>query len=170
MSKLTREEKIEIYKKRKRGVTITSLSKEYKINRENIKYLIKLIDYNGIDILRNGKNRYYSLELKEEIINRVLIDKKSLRQTAIEYGLLNKGILYNWIKKYKEMGYNIVEKPKGRPTMKTNKQIKVINPNNKEDLLKQKEKEILYLKAENEYLKKLHAVIQAKEKQQQKKK
>lgn len=170
MSKLTREEKIEMYKKRKIGVTITSLSKEYKINKENIAYLIKLIDYNGIDILRNSKNRYYAPELKEEIINRVLIDKKSLRQTAIEYGLLNTGILCNWIKKYKEMGYNIVEKPKGRPTMKTNKQIKEINPNDKEALLKQKEKEILYLKAENEYLKKLHAVIQAKEKQQQKKK
>ena len=170
MSKLTREEKIEMYKKRKIGVTITSLSKEYKINKENIAYLIKLIDYNGIGILRNGKNRYYAPQLKEKIINRVLIDKKSLRQTAIEYGLLNKGILYNWIKKYKEMGYNIVEKPKGRPTMKTNKQIKEINPSDKEALLKQKEKEILYLKAENEYLKKLHAVIQAKEKQQQKKK
>ena len=32
-------------------------------------------------------------------------------------GLLSKGMLINWIKKYKENGYNIVERKRGRPTM-----------------------------------------------------
>lgn len=96
-----------------------------------------------------------------------MIRNKSIRQTAIEFGLPNVGILANWIKKYKEMGYNIVEKPKGRPTMKKPKSIK---QNDKDKLLKQQEEEILYLKTQVEYLKKLHAVILEKEKQQQKKK
>ncbi len=167
MTKHTREQKIEIYHKRKSGVSISVLSKQYRINKSNIKYLVKLIDFKGEDILRKGKNRYYSPELKLEIINKVLIDKKSTYQTAIEYGLTSEGILRNWIKSYKENGYTIVEKRKGRsPTMK--KVTKPINPNDKDAIIKAKDEEILRLKAENEYLKKLRAVIQSRKGQQPK--
>ena len=167
MAKLTREQKIEIYSRRKNGETAINLSKIYNIRLSNVNYLISLIDYHGIDILRVYKNRYFSPELKTEIINCVLIEHNSIYETSLKYGLSSTGILVNWIKKFKEMGYNMVEKPRGRTTMKKQKSI---NPNDKNALLKQKDQEILYLKAENEYLKKLHAVIQAKEKQQQKKK
>ncbi len=95
MAKLTREQKIEIYKKRKDGCTISSLSNEYQINIHNIKYLIKLIDRHGFNILRNDKNNYYSPKLKLEIINKVLLDNQSMESTAIEYGLSSIGILSN---------------------------------------------------------------------------
>ena len=72
MAKLTREQKIELYKKRKQGETVSSLSKEYQIRSDNIKYLVR----HGFDILRSNKNNYYSPELKLEIINKVLIDGK----------------------------------------------------------------------------------------------
>ncbi len=78
-------------------------------------------------------------------------------------------MLANWIKNYKEMGYNIVERKRGRPTMiKKPKQI-----NKKETIEEENErlkKENLYLKAELEYSKKLRAVVQARKNQQQKKK
>lgn len=35
MAKLTREQKIELYKKRKQGETVSSLSKEYQIRSDN---------------------------------------------------------------------------------------------------------------------------------------
>lgn len=73
MAKLTREQRIEIYHKRKSGVTIKSLSKQYGILQAHIKYLIRLIDKHGEDILRRDNNRYYSPELKHEMINKVLI-------------------------------------------------------------------------------------------------
>ena len=92
MAKLTREQKIELYKKRKQGETVSSLSKEYQIRSDNIKYLVRLIDRHGFDILRSNKNNYYSPELKLEIINKVLIDGKSITGTAIEYGLAGDGI------------------------------------------------------------------------------
>ena len=38
-------------------------------------------------------------------INKVLIDKQSVKSTAIEYGLLSHGMLVNWIKSYRENGY-----------------------------------------------------------------
>ena len=79
------------------------------------------------------------------------------------------GYVKNWIKKYKEIGYNIVERKRGRPTM--NK--KEIKPKKHETIEEENErlkKENLYLKAELEYSKKLRAVVQARKNQQQKKK
>ncbi|MFR6666089.1 MAG: IS3 family transposase [Thomasclavelia spiroformis] len=169
MSKLTREQKIEMYHKRESGVTVQELAKEYKIRKDNIHYLIRLIEKHGEGILRNDKNRYYSSSLKEEIINKVLLDNHSVSSIAIEYGLSSDGMLFNWIKSYKENGYVIVEKTKGRrSTMKPNlnKEYTDMTPEEKVIYLENKN---LYLEAENEYLKKLRAVVQARKNQQPKK-
>ncbi|MFR4137492.1 MAG: IS3 family transposase [Anaerobutyricum hallii] len=169
MSKLTREQKIEMYHKRESGVTVQELAKEYKIRKDNIHYLIRLIEKHGEGILRNDKNRYYSSSLKEEIINKVLLDNHSVSSIAIEYGLSSDGMLFHWIKSYKENGYVIVEKTKGRrSTMKPNlnKEYTDMTPEEKVIYLENKN---LYLEAENEYLKKLRAVVQARKNQQPKK-
>ena len=172
MSKLTREQKIEIYEKRKQGRSISSLSKEYAILIGNVKYLIRLLDKHGESILRKDKNKYYPPALKEEIINRVLLQHHSVKSTAIEYGLSSDGTLINWIKSYKENGCVIVERKKGRsPTMTkkniVNKDYKDMAPEEKIKFLEDKN---LYLEAENEYLKKLRAAVQARKNQQPKKK
>ena len=118
MSKLTREDKIEIYERRKNGETISSLAKSFNIHESKIKYLIVLIKKHGYDILRNGKNRYYSREFKLQTINRVLVNYESVRQVAIDIGLASDGILHNWLSKFKENGYNVVEKKKeGNPNL-----------------------------------------------------
>ena len=172
MSKLTREQKIEIYNRRKRGETVTALTMEFNIRKVVVNYLINLIDLHGIDILRTDRNRYYSRKLKQEIINKIFIDNQSVNSTALKYGLSSKGMLVNWIKSYKENGYVIVERPRGRsPTMKkkniTNKKYEDMTS---EEKLKYLEDKNLYLEAENEYLKKLRAVVQARKNQQSKKK
>ena len=77
-------------------------------------------------------------------------------------------MLANWIKKYQDTGYNIVERKRGRPTM-----IKVTKRKEnetKDEKIKRLEEENLYLKAELEYSRKLRAVVQARKNQQQKKK
>ena len=43
MAKLTREQRIEIYHKRKSGVTIPSLSKQYGINKKRYGILLDLL-------------------------------------------------------------------------------------------------------------------------------
>ena len=77
-------------------------------------------------------------------------------------------MLVNWIKKYKEMGYNIVERKRGRTTM--TKVTKEKEDETDKEKIKRLEEENLYLKAELEYSKKLRAVVQARKNQQQKKK
>lgn len=172
MSKLTVAQKKEIYNKRKEGYTYSKISKEYEVNINDLKYLVRLIDFHGIDILRTDKNRYYPPKIKEEIINEVLSNNQSVNSTAIKNGLPSPGLLVNWIKSYKENGYVIVEKARGRsPTMTKNHiPIKKYEDMTAEEKVKYLENKNLYLEAENEYLKKLRAVVQARKDQQPKKK
>ena len=74
MSKLSYEDKINIYQERKSGKTRIYLSKKYSIGKDKIDYLTRLIDKHGFDILRTTKNRKFNYYEKEQIINRVLIN------------------------------------------------------------------------------------------------
>ena len=169
MSKLTREDKIEIYERRLKGETISSLAKSFNICESNIKYLITLIEKHGNNILRKDKNRVYSKEFKLQAINRILINTESVNSVALDIGLISAGILHNWLSKFKENEYNVVEKKKGRkpkPVTKPKKNEKVLS---EKDKIKQLEDEIIYLKAENEYLKKLRALVLERELKEKKK-
>ena len=53
-------------------------------------------------MLNDGKNRVYSFELKQQIIDEVLLDKQRVYSTVIKYGLSSSGMLVNWIKSYKD--------------------------------------------------------------------
>lgn len=97
-----------------------------------------------------------------------MIDKHSARSISIEYGLPSSGMIFNWIKSYKSDDYVIVEKTRGRsPTMtnkfKSSKKYEDMTP---EEKVKYLENKNLYLEAENEYLKKLRAVVQARKDRQ----
>ena len=168
MTKISYEDKINIYTRIKKGESPQRISKEYSMRYDKIRYLIRLIDIHGFEILRTTKNKNYKIYEKEEMINRVLLGGESILSVSVDEGLLSTGTLNDWIKKYKEMGYNIVERKRGRPTMpKVTKKKK--NETDKEKI-KRLEEENLYLKAELEYSKKLRAVVQARKNQQQKKK
>ncbi len=172
MSKLTRKEKLEIYQRRRAGESLSSLSREFKVNISGLQYLISLLDLHGPDILRQEKNRYYSPEVKLAILHKALNGSCSVNSIALASGLLSRGQLFNWIKSYKANGYVIVEGKRGRPpTMKKeNKQAKSYDTMNPDEKLKFLEAKNLYLEAENAYLKKLRAVVQARKNQAAKKK
>ena len=82
MSKLTREDKIKIYERRKNRETISSLAKFFNICESNINYLI------------------------------VLINHESIRQVAIDISLISDGTLHSWLLKFQKTRYNVVEKKK----------------------------------------------------------
>ena len=168
MTKISYEERINLYYDRKNGMPFPSLKSKYGINKSGVEYLVRLIDKHGFDILRANENKSYNSKEKERILNRILMDNESILSVSIDEGLLSKGMLNNWLKKYRENGYNIVERKRGRPTMK-----KEFKPKKNETIEEENErlkKENLYLKAELEYSKKLRAVVQARKNQQQKKK
>ena len=168
MRKYSFEDKIDIYKKRKNGETLKSLSLQCGMTIHNIQYLVWLVDRHGFDILIPKKNRKYSKKEKERIINRILLNNESIQSVAVDEGLLSEGMLHTWVKKYKENRYNIVERKRGRSTMP--KVTRKKENETKDETIKRLEEENLYLKAELEYSKKLRAVVQARKNQQQKKK
>ena len=102
--KLTYEDKVRIYELKKQGESFRKLSNQFGINISNLQYMIKLIDRYGIEIIKKGKNCYYSHELKQEIIDKVLLEGCSQQSVCLDYGLSNQGLLNNWIAQYKKNG------------------------------------------------------------------
>ena len=82
--KLTYEDKIQIYELRKQGRSFKELSKRFGVDVSGLKYMVRLIERYGIEIVKKGKNRYYSPELKEEIINKVLLEGRSRKSVSLD--------------------------------------------------------------------------------------
>ena len=166
MSKLSYKDKVNLYNEKMKGVSYSKICDKYGIYMGYAKFLVRLVNKHGIAILKKDKNRKYTDEEKQDAIIRIVYNNESSCSVAIDMGMATTTTLRNWVKKYKENGYNIVERKQGRSTM-----TKEINKKETDkEKIKRLEEGNLYLKAELEYSKKLRAVVQARKNQQQKKK
>ena len=125
--------------------------------RKTIREWARLEDANGPEVLKHkSSNKAWTTEERVELVLQVKAGK-SIKSVAIENGI-SSGMLYQWVRKYKILGYNgLVERKKGRPAR--NPEMKKMNVNNPRKLEESEYEELIRLRAENEYMKAEVAVI-----------
>ena len=132
---------------------------------DNILEWVRTYKLYGADGLKHKPfNRDWTVKERFELVSQVLAGK-SMTSVSIEAGI-NRGLLYQWARRYKQYGYDGLELRKGRkpkdPDMTKKAKPKELEQSDYEKL-KLLERENEYLRAENAYLKKLRALIVQKQ-------
>jgi len=146
-----------------------TLSAKYGISDGDIRHWVHTYENGGLEALVNVPGTY-SGEFKIHVVEYMHQNALSLCQTAVKFGIKSRSTLTKWERIYYEEGKEtLMEERRGRSkkvstTKKGRPPKKDVNEN--EDLLA----EVQRLRMENDYLKKLNALIQEREKQQQKSK
>lgn len=122
----------------------------------------KVVRVHGYKCLKH-KPIKWQFEDKILAVQKVISGKKSLMDVAIELGMKNSSVIFQWVKKYKLYGIDGLKLDK-RGRRQTMKKI------NGKLVFKNKDEELEYLRAENAVLKKLAALVQARKERESKKK
>ena len=169
MSKYSNEFKLEVVKyyfENYGGYEITA--NHFNISSAtSVKEWVRKYKENGsYGLLKNLKSSY-SGDFKQNVIKYMHDNHLSATETAIKFNLANHVIVQKWERIYYEEGPQaLYEEHRGRKKNMSSKPKKKLSKEVEEDLIAENQR----LRMENEYLKKLNALVQERIKRENKKK
>lgn len=168
-TKRSAEFKLQLVKEKLKGNSYTGLSKKWGVPvTQLMKWCDQYTSLGATGLLPRSSHQHYSQEFKVAVVERYHNKKLSLRDCCSFYNIPSQSTVTSWLRKYERLGVGGLQGQPGRP-----KSMKEDKPSQKKTKpltrLEELEKENLYLKAENELLKKLEALTQKRETPQKKK-
>lgn len=133
-----------------------------------VKKWVKKYEQHGIKGLLNNRKTSYSGEFKQNVIEYMHGNHLSCQETSYYFNLGNTDIVCKWERIYYEEGPQaLYEERRGRKkNMSSKPRKKKLSKEVEEDLIAENQR----LRMENEYLKKLNALVQERIKRENKKK
>ena len=158
--------KLKVIKEHLRGESITAVALRWGLSRSLLTRWVDHYNSSGNKSLFPKTHQYHSSEFKFKVVESYRKDGLSLRDCCLNYGIAHECTVLSWARRYEQSGLDGLRQARGRPkVMKENIPSKKTKPLTK---LEELEQENLYLRAENELLKKLEALAQQKNTQKKK--
>lgn len=146
----------------------SAIAKQFGVNHELLRRWVKKYQQHGPEGLLKHKLSSYSGDFKVYVVEYMHNNHLSLAETAFRFRLGSNTIVSKWERIYYEEGPQAlyVERRGRRKNMSSKPRKKKLSENTEKDLIM----EVQQLRMENEYLKKLNALVQERIKRENKKK
>jgi transposase len=168
MSKYSNEFKLKVINYYKEGNGFLATAKHFNIPAmATVQKWVRKYDTNGAKGLVKNFKTSYSGEFKQYVVEYMHNNHLSCLETAIQFNLAGDQIVNKWERIYYEEGpQGLYIERRGRSKNMSSKQRKKLSKEVEEDLIAENQR----LRMENEYLKKLNALVQERIKRENKKK
>lgn len=159
MTKFSIEERIEAIKAVEAGESIANVSRRYQMSPPVIRNSLRLYQGHGKEGL-TSHTYHWTAEQKYQVLESMHANCLSCAETGIQWGISGSSTIWQWEQRYLKKGMKGLEdKKKGRKPRTSKPKL----PKTREEELLE---ENLYLRVENEYLKKLNALVAEREKRE----
>jgi transposase-like protein len=174
MTKYSIEFKMKVISEYLKGMGSTSLCQMYHIpSDQTLLNWVHRYQTKGIAGIKNcDKRPEYTCNFKLKVLKWMKENHLSLENTALHFNISTPSTIYQWDRRFETMGVDGLKTKRGRPSMGKQKKIDETNPIKRNEKkspqsdkqrLKDLELENELLHIENEYLKKLDALVRQRE-------
>ena len=149
----------------KNGLSSDAVSLKYNLNKSMVERWVAFYKTHGAKGLKPIKNRY-SPKNKVKVIEKMRENSLSFQETCVLFKIPSWETLVKWVKIYDEKG------PEGLSVENRGRRSKPMPRKPKKPMTREEQllDELADLKAENAYLKKLHALVQSEKEKEEKRK